>query len=311
MRLAFAILLLSACTSTSPESAADACQQVAVARCDRLASCSMADLERRWPDAATCVAREAAACVTAQAAPQTAATPASVVACATALDSSTCDSMFAVAPPAACLPQTGPLADGAACSYPAQCASAYCTAGNTTLCGTCAAAPVAGASCATSGCGPTMSCVKATMQCQAPVAVGGACSKASPCEETLACVGATQTTTGTCMAEVATAGAACDPARKTGPDCSNTAGLACDTATKLCVALPLVAAGQPCGLVGTVETRCLAGATCVIATGATIGTCVAPAADGAACDDTVGPECLAPARCVSGTCQLPGSQICS
>ena len=112
------------------------------------------------------------------------------------------------------------------------------------------------------------------------------------------------------MMRVATAGAQCDPRRTTGPDCEASAGLACDTTSKTCVAQPLAPAGQPCGAVGTADTACMAGATCEIPTGMTAGTCLAPAADGAACDATNGPDCLSPGKCVNGTCQLPGSMSC-
>ena len=311
MRLAFILLLLSACASDKTETVADACNQVATARCDRLAACSMADLRKRWPDEATCIARETLACTEGQAAPNTAATPVTVSACADALAASTCESMFAAQPPAACAPQDGPGAVGAACSFASQCSTGYCSVGPTTLCGTCETPPVAGADCTTAGCGPTLVCVRATMQCQAPVAAGGACGKGLPCEETLACVGATDTVMGTCTAQLTTVGATCDPTRKTGPDCASSAGVVCDAMTKQCVTQPLAAAGQPCGPINGVNTACLAGATCVIPPGTTSATCIAPAADGAACDETTGPGCETPARCVGGTCQLPGSQTCS
>lgn len=303
------VLALAGCTP-SGDTAADACAKVATARCDRLAMCSMADLAKRWPDEATCISRETLACQDSLAAPATAATPTTTLACADALAASSCDALFSVTPPAECLAQPGKAAGGAACSYSAQCASGFCSVGDGQLCGVCAAAPVAGDSCATSGCGPTMTCVKATMQCQPPVGVGGACGSALPCEETLDCVGATATAMGTCMAALTTAGATCDPPRKTGPSCSATAGLACNTSTKQCVAQPLVAAGQPCGQIASVPTRCLAGATCQIPAGANVGTCVAPAGDGEPCDDVAGPGCEAPARCVAGSCQLSGSAAC-
>lgn len=310
MRFALLLAVLTACTSSS-ESAQTACTKVATARCDRLAACSMADLQKRWADEPSCVDRETQLCEESLVAPATAATPATVDACAVALAASTCDSLFDVAPPTACLAQHGSGATGAACSFPAQCASGYCSVDDTQLCGTCQPEPVAGASCASAGCGQSMSCVASTMQCQVPVVAGGACSSDLPCAETLDCVGATQTAMGTCMASLTTAGSTCDPRRMTGPSCSTTAGLACNTSTKQCVTQPLVAAGQQCGQIANVNTRCLAGATCQIATGATTGTCVAPAADGATCNPTNGPGCEQGARCVNGTCQLPGSQTCS
>ena len=77
------------------------------------------------------------------------------------------------------------------------------------------------------------------------------------------------------------------------------------------------AAGQTCGNVGGVQTRCAAGATCNRPPQSQTGTCLAPAADGAACDTAAGPGCLYPAKCVpassggtAGTCELPGDPSC-
>jgi hypothetical protein len=288
-----------------------ACSDVAASRCSKLSSCSATDLERRWGDFATCSTREKLACMQSLAAHATAATPTTTETCSTALEQSTCVAFLSgVSPPTQCFAQKGVAANGAACAFSAQCSSGFCALTADSLCGTCAAMPAAGDSCATTGCGPTLSCVKATMLCQAPVASGGACDKTLPCGTGLSCVGSTMTAMGTCMADVTTVGATCDPQRKTGPTCDAGSGLACNTMTKMCVMQPDATAGMPCGLINNVETRCAAGATCETPTGQTAGTCVAPAADGAACDATNGPDCLFPAKCVAGTCQLPGSMTC-
>lgn len=285
-----------------------ACTDVATARCGQLSTCSPADLTKRWPDAATCEAREKLACMDALAAPQTAATPTSDKACADALASETCDAFLTTAaPPEACLPQHGPRGSGAACAFAAECASGFCSVADDALCGTCGDEPAPGASCATSGCGPTMTCVKTTMTCQVPGTANSACTKDTPCGAGFACVASTST----CQPEVATAGSACDPKRMTGPDCDPAAGLTCDTQSLSCVTQPIVAAGQPCGLVGTTRTACSAGATCSIPAGETMGTCIAPAADGGACNSDAGPFCETPAKCVNGACALPGSMTCS
>lgn len=292
--------------------AEQACSDVAESRCAKLSSCSPTDLERRWGDLTTCETREKLACMQGLTASATGATPPSVEECSTALAAATCDAFLSkVMPPPECLAQMGPAALGAACAFNAQCKSSFCALADDALCGVCAVQPVAGDSCATTGCGPELSCVKATMLCQAPVASGGACDRTMPCGTGLSCVGSTMTTMGTCMADATTVGATCDPQRKTGPGCDAGSGLACNTMTKQCVMQPDVAAGMPCGLIANVETRCAGGATCEIPTGQTTGTCVAPAADGAACDATNGPDCLFPAKCVAGTCQLPGSSSCS
>jgi len=303
-------------TTVDALSADEACTQISTARCTHLQGCSTALLDRRWADVTQCEMREKLACTNAQQAANTAATPESVVACAQALAATTCDSFLAGDTPQECLPLAGPGATGTTCEFAAQCASAFCAIAPNSVCGTCQTAPVPGSSCAAQGCGPTMVCAAATQQCVVPLEAGGSCSRGAPCGEGLACVGATMTTPGTCTAQATTVGATCDPQRKTGPDCSAAAGLACDTTTKMCVMQPIVAAPMACGLVAGVDTRCSAAASCEIPTGQTTGTCVAPAADGAACDITNGPDCLFPARCVTdgvsntGTCELPGATTC-
>lgn len=310
MRIALLCIVVAGCGSDLSKD--QACTDLATARCGQLMTCSAADLEKRWPDANTCEAREKLACMNSLSAPQTAATPTTVKACADALAQSSCDAFLSAAmPPTACLPQHGPRAAGAPCAFAAECASGFCSVADDAVCGTCAAEPAPGDSCASSGCGPTMTCVKSTMTCQVPVSAAGACGKDLPCEVGLSCVGSTATTMGTCQAEVTTAGGTCDPKQMTGPSCSGGAGLTCDTAMLKCVTQPLASANQPCGLVGTTRTACSGGATCSIPQGETMGVCVAPAADGGACNIDSGPGCITPAKCVSGSCQLPGSMTCS
>jgi hypothetical protein len=293
-----------------------ACTQNAMARCTKLMACSPAELAARWGDVATCETRLALGCRAALAAPGTAATPTGTIQCADALTASACGDFLGKSPPPACLPPMGPTAAAGTCEFSGQCASGFCGVAATSLCGACEPEPQVGSSCATVDCGPTLTCVAATMTCENRVALSGACGKGLPCDVGLACVGATAVAMGTCQAAPTTVGAVCDPARKTGPDCSAVAGLTCDHATKQCVTQPLAAATMPCGLINNVEVRCTGPATCVGAMGAQPGTCVAPAADGAACDSATGPDCETPARCVptaagtAGTCQLPGSKTC-
>ena len=318
MRLAYISFLFALFGCGSDLTADQACTHVAEDRCSQLQTCSAADLSRRWPDLATCEAREKLACTEALAAPHTANTPSHVEECGGELVAQACGPFLSgVNPPMACVPEHGTLAVGAACSFAAQCSTGFCSVAPDTLCGACAAPPNPGDSCAAQGCGPIMVCVAATETCAVPSASGAACSASQPCLQGLACVGATQTASGTCMPEATTAGAACDARRQTMADCDAAAGLTCDRSTNTCVSQPLAASGQPCGLVGTTETACSGGATCVRPAGSATGTCVAPAADGAACDSASGPGCEFPARCVptsaggtAGTCQLPGSISC-
>ena len=309
------VALVGGCGSSL--TADQACTHEAQARCSQLMTCSPADFQRRWPDLDTCETREKLACSDGLAAPGTAATPKTADACATALAAQTCaDFLNDVPPPEACLTQSGATADGGACAFASQCKSGFCAIASDALCGTCQEIPAAGASCTTNGCGQAMSCVAASLQCEAPVALGGACSKTQPCASGLACVGATTTTTGTCQTQVTSLGAFCDHTLKTAPNCDPNAGLTCDSTSSMCTTEPIVPAPAPCGTIQGIDNACAGGATCYGS--ATTMTCVAPAADGAACDTVNGPDCLTPAKCVSpttggttGTCQLPGSMACS
>ena len=90
----------------------------------------------------------------------------------------------------------------------------------------------------------------------------------------------------------------------------------------MCAAISYVAAGQPCGRIGTGFTACTGGAECFAGTpgadGGVTSTCVAPVADGAACDTVNGPPCTRPARCVGtsidggtkGTCAVADATQC-
>lgn len=317
-RLALLIVVGSSLVACGSDlTATQACTTEAQDRCDALMKCSAADFQRRWPDVATCETREKLACTAALAAPKTANNPDHESTCGAELATQACDAFLsAVELPTACLVPKGTGANGTACTYPAQCSSAFCAIPDGSFCGTCANAPAAGDSCAMQGCGQTMLCVTATMTCQVPVAQGGACSTSLPCIEGQSCVGATATAMGTCMAQGTTVGATCDARQMTGPNCSAPAGLTCDRTNNMCVTQQLVAAGQQCGVVNGVDIGCLAGATCQRAAASPTGTCVAPAADGAACDSANGPFCTTPAKCITtgtgtaGTCQLPGSASC-
>ncbi len=318
MRLAFApfLALLVASCNTSP-SAQTACTKSADETCDQLMTCSSADFQRRWPDLTTCEQRQTLACTEALAAPKNANNPDKVEACSNARQAQTCEAYLSgVMPPQACLTPDGPLAIGAACSFAGQCSTGFCAIPPTSVCGTCAAEPNPGDSCAMQSCGQTMVCVASTMQCQVPLGQGGSCNKSMPCGVGLACVGSTATANGTCMPQGSTVGATCDVRNMTAPTCSPTAGLTCDTSTNTCQVEQLVGTGQQCGVVGTVVVGCSAGGFCQRPTGSATGTCVAPATDGGACDTANGPDCIPPARCITsgtgtaGTCQLPGSMSC-
>lgn len=318
--------------------AVEACASEATALCNLRSSCSMTfNISRNFPDLATCVSRTEQTCVAALAASGTGQTPTGVTACAAAYPNEACTDYFDDDPIAACTPPAGSLQTGAACGASAQCASTFCAIPEYQVCGTCQPVPAVGATCQVNAdCGRNLACAVAdnatTGTCAAYGASGAAClTGVAPCAAGLACVddNVTMMTMGTCMAQGATVGAACDGTRKTAPNCSADLGLVCiptaaGSAVGTCQSIMLVAAGAACGDIGSAPITgyadCEASGLCKRATDtATTGTCVAPAVDGASCDNdpTVGPPCLAPAKCVptsdagtAGTCTVPDAATC-
>lgn len=286
------------------------------ARCERRDACSngIANKER-FGDLATCENRDKLACLAGLAATGTGATPTSVATCAAAIPGASCTSLLDNAPPAACTPAPGSGANGAPCVFASQCQSGFCSIGANAACGTCAAAPKPGATCAaTSDCATGQVCAAAKCVVAAPA--GSACTREGDCESGLSCVGATKLKAGVCQAAGDKVGASCDPQRVTAPSCDRNLGLYCETTTHQCAAVTFVAVGQPCGRLTSGLVACLGGATCKLGAGSQSGVCEAPAADGAACNAASGPSCLAPARCVvtgngtAGTCRLPDASAC-
>jgi hypothetical protein len=297
-------------------SATAACASLAEAKCTKLMTCSMTDLERKYGTLTTCESREALACNDAQMAPATAAMPAQAEACGSALTAETCAAFLSATAPAECLPPDGPGAGG--CAFGGQCAQGYCALGAEALCGECRPQPTVGTSCAAADCANGQVCAPGNSLCADPGASGASCDENAPCGDGFTCVGTTKTAPGHCQPEITTLGAACDALHNTRADCSADDGLACNTTTAKCVALGLAGSGGQCGVVADVRTECTDGAQCFIPTNQTVGTCSGPAADGSACNSATGPDCLTPARCIppggsgtAGTCQLPGSMSCS
>src|SRR5690349_550234 len=96
------IFLASACTSSpTPQSA---CAEVVSARCQRLAACSPADLTKRYGDEPTCEARQTLSCLASLSAPDTGATPSTVIACADSLPAVACADFLNGDISDACLP---------------------------------------------------------------------------------------------------------------------------------------------------------------------------------------------------------------
>lgn len=305
-RIGICLLLIGCGSSPSADSA---CADVAHARCARLAACSAVAVQIRYGDEATCEARERQNCSDAQAAPGTGNNPQRTEDCSQAFGGWSCtDFLNSTNIPAACVQVTGSVATGAACAFSGQCQTGFCAIAPGSACGTCAAAPVAGASCAAlTSCGQGLSCNGQTKTCVAPATtVGASCGTGAPCGAGLGCAD------GMCQASATQLGATCDPS---GPGCDRNAGLVCNRKTKLCATATIAAAGQPCGDVENQTAFCGASATCVGASGSTPGMCVAAAADGAACDLASGPACEQLARCIvssgtAGTCRMSAAALC-
>ena len=297
--------------------AAQACADSARARCQRYDACSNGlYVSIHWGDEATCEANTTAVCMTNLAAPGTAASPATVEACAHAIPTETCADFFGANPPSACAALAGSVATGAACLTSSQCQSTYCAVSPNATCGVCAAVPKAGDACTVEAdCGARGGLACAQGACVALGAASASCSRGAPCGIGLSCVGEKKTAPGTCQPAASTVGATCDPKQATGPGCDLTLQLACDPATSQCVLDTVVAAAATCGQVGGGLAKCSTSGTCVVTTsdagaedggadaGAApiTGTCLAAAANGAACDTAIGPACVPSAKCVTGS----------
>jgi hypothetical protein len=333
-RIAVTVLAsaLLACggSSTSPgsrgssgPSAAQACAELGNAECARLETCSPTDMILRYGDSATCTARVTANCTTSLAAASTGNSPVHTEACSQAYPGWPCtDYLNDLDVPTACQQQTGSVGAGGGCAFPGQCQSGFCAIAPGAACGTCAAQPTLGSSCAgITTCGPGVVCTSDTQTCVVVAASGGACGTGQPCGVGLSCVGsdATTNTQGTCQPDSETVGAVCDPLLKAGGHggCDRANGLVCNSMTTQCAAIAVATAGQPCGDVNDQNSPCGTNGVCMGASGTTPGTCTGAAADGTGCDTTAGPGCLDLSRCIlgadggtAGTCAMNGTTSC-
>ena len=306
--------------SSSMRAIEAACTASAQARCDRLTACSPTLMQLRYLEATACVTLQHDSCVASLSVPGTGNTADHTQACAAAVASWACPSYIDNADvPAACQPQTGPLELEAPCVVAGECQSGFCAIAPGDGCGACAAPPIAGDACdELTSCGPGLTCVSATKQCEPFGASGDACDSGLPCGAGLSCVGADAATDtqGTCQPALTQAGATCDPALKTGTGCDRNAGLVCDSTSKTCVAIVIAGAGDMCGSVDHRSQPCGAGV-CVGSSNGVLGTCTASVGAGEACDLDNGPSCLSGTRCVTadsstaGTCQVANAATCS
>jgi hypothetical protein len=286
----------SAPAVTNPD---EACAAFAPEYCKALASCGPVLFDWVYGDAAKCAERAKISCLATLGANNTSITPDKVDRCRVDLHFAVCTDMAVGGLPAACVPDTGKLADGAACGDDGQCKSTFCSKTNGN-CGVCAPLSAPGSSCATAPCSRGLTCSGAKT-CVKPLALGATCvdTKTTPCAAGLSCF------RGKCVAGAA-AGAACDTTETTAPACDVLPGVFC--VAKSCVKVGASAAGGPCGLLAKPPAVCSAGGTC--SNLLLSGVCASAAADGATCDALKGPNCIPPAQCVSGRCTLPDPNSC-
>lgn len=311
-------------TGDAGTTAATACTLLGEARCMALDQCSggMATTAR-WGGPSVCKARIDAQCLQDLAATGTGATPATVVACASALGNQSCADVLANDTPEECAPVSGSLANFSPCFASGQCQSSFCELEPNAACGLCKPVPEAGAPCAnTAECGDRNALGCVGMVCQRFLEAGAPCASAvSICSPGYACTrnpdaGAGVDAGGNCKLEGTTVNAACDSSSNERPTCNLTYGLQC--LSNKCTAATYVDAGEACGTELTSGlARCAASGTCVDGgvTTPKSGVCLAAAADNGPCDTAVGPGCLPQARCVieagtRGTCLTLDNGTC-
>ena len=349
--LALVFLAVSSAVACNSSSGSDtsavaemACAMDAQIYCDKRKTCwpdGVNDFrfQRDWGTVQTCMDQRKASCVLDVQRKFSGVTALRVEGCARALQSQSCPDFVAgiALPTSSCPPVVGMIDDGAACVAGNQCKSNYCDRAEDQLCGKCADKGGIGAACDQSAdcagglsCQPTADMLSHTCEMPVPAApkgkAGEACGGVLPaCDTGLTCVGTG--TMKTCMAQLTTAAAPCDPTRKMLPDCeSATNHLYCNKSTMTCEARKFVPAGQPCNeLPDGSFAMCSGGANCVRPKDPTTmarpaaGTCAADVGPGQRCwrDGADGPGCAPPLRCVydavgapSGTCLGQDYALC-
>jgi hypothetical protein len=246
---------------------------------------------------ATCLARDKLSC---DAYLQTRNTESAsqLLACANALNAQTCDEfLYGTTRLDACKLPPGPLVDGTACVYGAQCQSLHCKTAVGAVCGVCAQKSPEGGACGRSSDCAGGHCNLALMTCAARPELGQPCT--GICYGALVCAPTTSDASdgsGVCRTPLGN-GAACDPQNDL---CDQLwVGATCDAVTQKCVTTQtVVGPGQNCDIAW-----CSGGGNCTNGDSDGGYICVPPAADGAACD--TGNPCLWPAQCINKVCQLP------
>jgi hypothetical protein len=279
-----------------------ACADEAAAFCARLDACANYTVRSVYGSKAKCAERVKVLCLARAAAPKSGLTVSNLGVCATALASITCPDLERDNLPASCRP-AGAADPGAPCGDDAQCpAGHFCALAAGKSCGTCTRLEVGGPCAANGRCPDGTVCSGGECKVYDPMActTGGACLPDQSC------------VADKCVENLTTAGAACGFGN--GLDCSNWAGLVCDSRTgggsNTCVTMQLASPGENCSMATTGASfpiDCNSGGAC----DGTTATCFAALDDGAACGSSVA-LCMPPAVCdgTSKKCTLPDYSLC-
>lgn len=324
--------------------AEQACTLDARAYCEKRKTCWPQGVndyrfQQTWGTLDRCLSDRKANCLASATRPGSGNDSARIQGCAMALQAQSCDNFQAnvALPTSACPPVVGHLDNGTSCVANDQCKSAYCDRAEDQACGKCNDKGGIGTACdQTADCAAGLACISSpdtlSRTCMMPAPppararAGEPCGGMLPaCDLGLTCVG--MGAMKTCMADVATAGAPCDPTHKMLPDCdTNTAHLWCNRVSMTCEPQKLAAVNQPCSLLADGSFAvCSGGTRCVRPKGAdgnrpAQGTCTAAVGENATCfrSSSDGPGCATTLRCVydavgapTGQCQSQATVDCS
>jgi hypothetical protein len=323
--LALAAAMANACSKSQGSggpSVDDACMLDAQTYCGARVRCWQPDGDKdfrfvqSWGTLQGCMDARKTTCMADLQRASTGLSPARTESCAMALANQSCQDFLAglSLPTSSCPPAIGQLDNGETCAVSAQCKSNYCDRGSDQVCGKCADKGGIGHPCdQTADCATGLACLVADvntgmMTCMTPPAppphaeVDQACGTADlpACDTGLVCVGVAPMRV--CKARLTTVGAACDPSRKTAPDCDPASYLWCNRMTMMCEREKLVDPGQPCndlpdGSLGV----CSGGSRCVWSgTRPVAGVCTPPVGENMRCftKSADGPGCAPSLRCV-------------
>lgn len=283
-----------------------ACSELASAYCGSLTRCASFFGEIIFGGTAKCVEVARSSCARTLAAPDTGATPDGLVACAAAVEASSCDATLSRETPAACRPTGGARNLGGGCLDDWQCASGRCQPLAGVACGVCVERIAEGAACqGDDDCDFGLSCPEELRRCVRRGGAGESCATATPCKVGFSCVGAVGAAVCRPAAE---AGDSCESPATQVADCDIASGIYCGAGGS-CRKIGRAAPGERCGVVGATYTICVGGGRCSADSGQ--GVCRGPVGAGEACTATSsGAPCEPGLRCVAGTCVAPSIAAC-